>query len=419
MTGSSRGSEPPGRGEVRFETASITRRRSRRPELFVGLVGAFIAVAIAKPWSAPEPAPEEATPAPSTTAQVTHPEPTPATASPSPTVQPLPDPPTEAQAIAGIRSALLPHDGWGVRILEELPTANGSAVYRERWFPVNPPPLAADPGTGGLAVTATAFVAGDAVRAIGVTAPAGASPLDVRVWRIGPAPTTWLDVAPLDRATGAGHLTIMPPRQAAVPLAEWPSGLYRFELLMSDQAIAPVHVNLISLGSFRGVGTRPPPQAELSAGRTGPIGLARTPTGPFVVASGRVLSIDAAASTPLSQAATWFTSLDPAGRVVGSVAPSDGAGVDAIGFAFAPTDRAIEARLEPLGTTRGPAGGIVLSTSDGRDGTGHPVRWFSAPAGPLPAGTWGLEVRSGPSSVGPWRRYVVEIRPGQAWWRSS
>jgi len=420
MTGTPGGDAAPERGEVAFAATSVSARSSRRPAVAAGLLAAFVVLAIVKPWEGPPVAPPTAPlPAEPTSSPPVSPLPAPSAAASVAPSLPAGDPPaSEAEAIPGILGALRSHPGWGARVVLEDPRPGGGADYIEQWYPVAAPVTSPDPGPDDIAVQATAFVARMAVRAIGVTAPPGTSPLDLRVWRLGPGPQAWLDVAPLVAAEGDGRLTILPPRVGGVAESEWPSGLYRLDLLLDDHSIARVSINVIAIPSFgRALGSPSPSPSPSGGPSPAPTGaLASAPTGLFALVGGHVVALNGIAGVGTSPAGIWYASLDPASRAVSIVTPPGDALVGAVGFTFGQGLVAPEARLERLAGQPLAVGDLAIVDSDRRHGTSRPSRVFvPAAGGGFEPGVYALDVRSGTSATEPWQRYVVVIRPGTAW----
>jgi hypothetical protein len=411
--------------EVAFEPTRLGRRPGNpdRARIVAGLVVAVVGVALVKPWDDGPASPAAAGPSPA-----------PPTASSSPDASPA------ASAAAGPRwtgfgtqlsgaqirwddavEALVAHDGWGVRALVDTPNVDGGirpafATLSERWEPAAP---AIDGALGGsLAAEGTVSEAvvmptgGQSVRALGVTAPSGRTPLELRAWWLpgnGAAPR-WLDVRPVDPNVAGGHLLLLPPRLSDGPAAAWPAGSYRFDVLLGATVtrltiILPHDGTLRDGAPFGNTAERTvdPLKADLGG----------LPAGPFVVAGGVAIRVPSSLGPALGEAAAWLdvaSSADGTGTVAEVWLP----GLNGIG-AVLPVGARLEwaalERVAPAALVGVDAAARVLTDVRGRSSS----VLFSPPAAePWPAGTYALDVRWEADGVEQAGRWHVVVLPGPA-----
>jgi hypothetical protein len=218
------------------------RRRVDRVGLVAIVIGLGLVAAVAKPWAgAPSPAVVQASP--SWDASVAR------SAAPAPPSVPAPRIQQFVASRAKILGAIDPHDAWGVRAVVRGQAGPGNPngpEYTERWARA-----VKRPDGSRLALLGTGD---ESVVALGVTAPAAETPVDIRVWR----PTEAGDWESLDvrsLADTTGDVLLGPPPGDRLALETWPAGAYRIELLVGARS-AVIDVRLP--GRFDRV-PQPPP----------------------------------------------------------------------------------------------------------------------------------------------------------------
>ncbi|HEY8869453.1 MAG TPA: hypothetical protein VIM30_08675 [Candidatus Limnocylindrales bacterium] len=431
---------------VEFAPHSIRSRRGRDPAAIVAIVlVAVVALAIAKPWDDQGRPRGEAARSAASSGPTESGASSPVRGLPSPApvaVSRVPPEPPAAAELGFVLGAARTHDGWGVRVIADAPPSSldlRPPLLEERWFAARP---------GGP--PATIPIGESAVRAFGLTVPAGTAPLDVRVWRFNSlGPPTWLETVPVDgRAPGAPPL-LWPPFEGGAWDLTWPSGRYQFELLT---AAGIVSVDALIQGASNPDDPRgaPPPAAPFSApdGSETPGASSTNPpfgldvngvdSGAFVasqpvatsgsserpstlpaisVAGGQPTSVfdDRAAwldahPTSIDQGAQgsaldplWLTSYQPGAVALGVIAPE---GLEITG--------ARVVRLEPAGI-----GNQVISPSfvdvhaTFRDEAPRSIVQFASPVGTAwPAGVYGLIVDLEAGGIVRHALYVVTLLPG-------
>jgi hypothetical protein len=372
----------PGRPSVDFEPVVLRPPgRRRRPE--PALMGAVIvtvalAVAVVKPWHT----------APSgTTARPTH-GPTAATAAAAPALDPA-DPPTAVRVLA----ALAPHDAWGVRVV--APASGGSVSLAETWQPAVP---IDDDRISALAVTSTPGIV-----AIGVTAPADDSALDVRAWARG-HDGQWhrLDVGRFASDRPAADLLLPPPTVDGAVLPAWPSGRYRLDLLTGDS------IRRIDLTIDPDVAPAEAPISTVpSLDREGPIAwLGAVPSGPFAVADGVVQPLAGVAGDAITDAEAWLGDE----RVATAWLPS-ATGLGVLLPAGTRDPSGVIRRLAPDPIFAGPVGraGVRFGAANART----PYVVFDAPeASRFEPGLYAMDIQWSGTEGRRARTWTMELRPG-------
>lgn len=411
---------------VEFEPTRLG-RGGRGPDraLIVALVALFgVGLALVKPWDGGEPGSPPAAGAPVASGAPSLPgRPPRATASAPPgwtgSGAPISIAPSGWDKVA---AALEMHDGWGVRALVDTPNADGGirpvhATLTERWEPAAPP---IDGALGGsLAESSTVSEAvvmptsGEGVRALGVTAPADRTPLEVRAWRLprdGLAPR-WLDVRPVDPNVAGGHLLLLPPCRPDGPAPWWPPGSYRLDLLLGRT------VTRLTVVLPDGTTALPDdPFEDAPGGRSMVVDplladLGGLPAGPFVVAGGAAIPVDPAFGPALDEAAAWLDAgsgrADP--RAVAEVWLPDLNGIGQVLPVGARVEWAALERIAPAGLSGVDATARVVTDVRGRSSTVV----FSPPGeGAWPAGTYALDVRWTEGGVRQAGRWHIAVLPG-------
>ncbi|MDH4141144.1 MAG: hypothetical protein OEV61_00890 [Chloroflexota bacterium] len=272
-----------------LETAPIRppdRRRRPDPALVGALVVAVaVLVAIIKPWDA-GPVASERSPRPSV-----------AVASPGPTV-PSRDPSSPRVANA-ILEALEVHHAWGIRVLTQ---GSGTLDFVERWHSAEP--------TDEAQVAPLVVSLVPSIAAIGITSPSGTTPLDVRAWARG-HDGQWhrLDVRRFASDRPAADLLFAPPVVDGATLPVWPSGRYRFDLLMGGY-VARMD---LSIGADASIADAPVSSFGYAVDR-GPVSWpADIQPGPYAVAGGVVIPLAGGGGDSLGVAEAWVAG-DPVAR---------------------------------------------------------------------------------------------------------
>ncbi len=383
---------------------AIDRRRRPRVEAAVVatvLVG-FLVLAVMKPWEANgqrQVAGPSDLPASSAAAV--------ASAGSASARAALPTPIVPFPSDAALVAATGEHRAWGVRavVLSEAAAPAGGPVV-ERWLP-------SDVNSGAsLTLDAAPPISGptDTVIALGVTAPDGALPLDLRFWRLdqgsvaerivpipipGPLPATWL---------------WLPDPADATALGTWPAGMYRIDVLLG-----PRIVRLLTT-----IPTSAPSPARDGQPAIGPpldVSLARIDPGPFSIADGLVTPIVADTSPgphepPVDEPTAW---LDIAGGGVplSSIGRISSRDVSAIGLQLPAGAVPLSALVVPGSATVGvrTSSEVIAALPGGRQAIvvrpiDQPV--FSAGLYQL-IGTWRTE--PGAQSSATWQFEIVPSTP--------
>ena len=217
--------DDPPRRSLEVEPARVGRRRSSVVPILVSMAAAaFVLVAVVKPWAGegaggsprPSSAPG-ATTRPGGTAAL-------------PSASPGPTPAVIRLRDEDLLAATSPRSSWGIRAVV-LPSGPVDSL-EERWTPIDDTGYAIAADTRTVAASAPVALDGDTVVALGVTTPADALPLDMRIWR--------MDTGGIPRRLPAvtiagpepGSRLWKPVSSTGVPGAPWPAGTYRIDVLL-------------------------------------------------------------------------------------------------------------------------------------------------------------------------------------------
>lgn len=227
------------------------------PAVVLLAVTAVLAVSILKPWDAGAASPDGAAPDPGvvglpvpTGAAVALPAEAPggpgdSSADPDGTAAPAdrtPRPPSAMEPTVlpaipgpeGLAEALLPRDEWGLRAIVFEPAtgavqAGPDARLVERW-------IRADVEGSRRSLNAPAAFAGDAVVALGLTAPPGVQPVAVRIWRLSELELP--QRVAVEEIPGPGPFGVLwRPGRSATALGTWPRGSYRVDVVLADRVV--------------------------------------------------------------------------------------------------------------------------------------------------------------------------------------
>ncbi|CAN5489189.1 hypothetical protein BH20CHL7_BH20CHL7_16460 [soil metagenome] len=299
-----------------IEPVRVGDRRRRVDPLVIGVLVVIVGVASAvlKPWGA-----EPAVPTRDPSFLPGQAEPnTIDSAVPAGSGDLLPVDPDDPRSVVAMLAALEFHDAWGVRAVVDG-TVGGA--FDERWRRAVP--------TAGGPVAPLIIATGSPIRAIGVTAPAGRTPLAVRAWALAPSGDwAWLDARrPASDRPGA-DLLLLPPRIDGRRLGSWPAGRYRLDLLMGP-GVERIDLTIDATSGLEVPALGPSPsgadQPASPASPVGPAWPAVVPPGPYAVVAGAVVPLRGEGTHPLTTAAAW---LDPSGMTASSwLARTTGLGV--------------------------------------------------------------------------------------------
>lgn len=294
---------------VEFEPVKLGPRRRRVDPLAIGalLVVIGVVAAVLKPWNeAAEPGASgpsrdsvQAAASPSAPDSLTGPH--------STAVVALPRIPTSSTASLAswtdLRAAVHPHDAWGIRAI--LAESSGALAplteqrFAERWdaLPDDPesiPSVDIEPNAR-------------TVVAIGITFPAGHTPLDTRIWLIHTDRLEWVDTQAMDPSPSGGAFLYRELSAGGSPL-NWAAGRYRVDVLV-DGGIRRFGFTLPN--RFEIVPDRADPPAA-QGDLVDPAGgaLPDLPVGLFVTASGVSIPLPGAAGPRLDEAGAWLN-VDP------------------------------------------------------------------------------------------------------------
>ena len=277
-------------------------------------VGIAIVAAVAKPWGGPEPADDQ-------TAASSPPLASPIAAA-IPSAVPFEGPATPLPRVIQRRNASTPdwsdigravrrHESWGIRVILRAPASDGpSTRVVERWFGL--------PSADGGPAEVSVDVGTVPILALGVTFPTSQLPLDVRVWRVGPAGPAWLDIQAVDSvASGGAFLYARPGPPGRPPLSgrqaqSWEPGTYRVDVLV-DGGIRSIGVRIAGTGDdpVTGDATGDPestPLVPLVAPEDSE--LPDIAIGAFATVDGASVAFDAVEGPPLDAAGAWLN-VDP------------------------------------------------------------------------------------------------------------
>ena len=403
--------DDPPRRSLEVEPARVGRRRSSVVPILVSMAAAaFVLVAVVKPWTGdgaggsprPSSAPG-ATTRPGGTAAL-------------PSASPGPTPAVIRLRDEDLLVATSPRSSWGIRAVV-LPSGPVDSL-EERWTPIDDPGYNTAADTRTVAASAPVALDGDTVVALGVTTPADALPLDMRIWR--------MDTGGIPRRLPAvtiagpepGSRLWKPVSSTGVPGAPWPAGTYRIDVLLgrSIDRVVLVVPGDPSPGDAVDPGDGATLPADLAAQVSG-LG-----EGLFVVADGRPIPVDALGlpGARLGEREAWLSpGIDlPAwavGRVtsdhvagVGVVLPSGATQTSLTLDLVSPIGATVAARIEQLPLAAGPFAvpleesdrmGIVAHVDGGR---------------PFAAGTYRVWAswRTGSGEPGSSVRYLEIVPPG-------
>jgi hypothetical protein len=385
-----------------------------RSRLIVALLGAFVIVALLKPWEALRDQASAPAPLPSVHASA-----------PAPSTGPVTG---EGGLGAGLDwsvagPVVARHDVWGVRalVLESGAAAGavststssnlGNLHAAEVWTAATPTDIGArapEPSAPGEIVSDATLVRtqGAPVAAIGVTSPDAQPVIDVRLWRIVGGQATRVDAVDLPgTAPGIDRLLVPPPDLD--PSGLWPPGVYHLDLLVRQKVLG-LTLLLPRL-------PHDPAQIARITELAGAL-----PPGPFMVtratpASGRDYVVSVIPTSPLQrlgEAAAW---LQLAGR-----SPIDGApdaatiaadsSIVALGLRGRPGEQlasTIMVNLAPATPHTRPGLVVASETSD--------IVIYDLGTDGLPPGVYQIETTwfNGPSHVA--RSLYLDVRgPGPA-----
>ncbi len=382
-----------------------------RSRLIVALLGAFVVVALLKPWEALRQ--ESSLPQPSPSSQA---------ATPGPTGAPPPNRAPAAQrvdwSVAG--PVMQRHDSWGLRALvlqsgalaATVSTASSASLgdlhAAEVWTAATPSDIgphapAATPSSTGQVISDAVLLRtqGAPVAAIGVTSPDDQPVIDIRVWRIVNAQAFRIDAQDLPgNAPGVDRLLI--PPAGLDPSGLWPPGLYHIDLLVRQKVLS-VTVFLPPLLHDQ---TQIARITELAQA---------LPPGPFVVSTAKpgsgldylVTAVVTSSVPQLGEAAAWLklTGLTPrAGAPDAATITTDGS-IVALGLRGAPGEKlasTVLVNLAPL--TPHTLTGLVVDSP-----TSDIVIYELGPDG-LPAGVYQVESSWFKGSVGQERNLYLDVR---------
>jgi len=376
-----------------FEPAPIgPRRRRRGPQpVVVGtlVVALALAVAVIKPWDGDTGAAllrRSLTPLASGVAAATVP----------PTPVPL-DPSDPGDAVA-VLAALERHDLWGVQVVAQEAGTTSETTLVEHWFKVVPTP---DGGVSPLIVTSVPSIV-----ALGISAPAEVTPLDVRVWARGhDGQWHWLEVGGFASDRPAAELLLPPPTVDGATLPIWPPGRYRLDLLMGqavyrldltiDPDVAPDEAPVSRWSIATGDGTL----AWLDDIRVGP----------FAVSNGFVLRLTGRDGATLRDAEAWL-GLD--GQVASMWLPS----ATGLGVVLPEGSRDASANIRRIAPDPGDPGTMAqVEVEAGTTQGGAAFIGFDAVAGSrFEPGLYAIDVAWNERSGSRSSTWHVELRPGPA-----
>jgi hypothetical protein len=299
---------------------------------------------------------------------------------------------TDPRIAARYLSVLRTRDSWGIRAVIAAP---GHPDLAERW-------VAAELGRrlGDDPMTTRLDASGNEVLALGVTTPADATPLAIRVWQTGPNGTlVWLDARRVASDLPAGELLLLPPTLDGEAARQWPAGDYRIDLLMGTW-IERLGVRLARTAVVAEPSddpTRPttPPVGPDRAAMP-PAWLGNVPAGAFAVVDGVVKPLPGEPGSTLQDAQAWLDVATGARAGAGAghhVASTGRVGVTRIGVMLPGGAHAASGILRPL-TSAPDFEGQPALVGDRVDASNNPTAFllFRTPDGePWPAGTYAIE----------------------------
>jgi hypothetical protein len=312
---------------VEFEPVKIGQPRRPLDAVSIGavVVAIALAAAILKPWNAGSEADDAGAAAEASaqaagltagTASLTRPHSTAGVALP----RILRSVSASSPTWADIEPVVRRHEDWGIRAIviksstDATPSTSGSASasgsatanqrFAERWVP-----LPFD------AVEPAAYVDSSdrSIVALGITFPTSHTPLDARIWRIGPAGLEWVDTEALDSVPSGGGFLYARPGIAGGLTRAWAPGTYRVDVLV-DGSIRRFGVTIPD--RFSNV---PAPSGRPSLRDVGELidpGKAPVPDLPiglFATVDGVAVPLPADEGPPLDEAGAWLD-VDPGTR---------------------------------------------------------------------------------------------------------
>jgi hypothetical protein len=339
--------------------------RRNRTAVLVAIVVVFLAVAYLKPWESPTDRAPGASP------------------SAGASIAPSASPETAATldwSVAG--PVLAPRDAWGLRALVIEDSAQAAAPgaspaagrpladrLAEVWVDAHPFDSAGptpQPSSEGQVVTNAALVptGSSSVRAIGVTSPRGQPIIDIRLWRIVDGRAQRVDVLDLSGAAPGVDRLLVPPASLG-RAGEWPSGTYRFDLLVGRRVV------VLTMVLPARPHNRPAIAAMADLAR-------RLPSGLFLVAPQPndrthpydVTTVPASPVAPLSDAAAWLQlsgGTDPGAESATATIEADPSAVG-IGIRGSPGEKLISqifVSLAPLSDVSSTTAGIADPDANG------------------------------------------------------
>ncbi len=277
------------------------RRASTAPLVAIVVLTAFVGAALLKPWEG-GPAPlRSAGPAASRPPVAGASSSIGPAASPDETGALLPGRPFRLPTDVEVVDAARVHPDWGVRAVIAPGAADGaqpptSPVLADQWQAIGTPPDAPAVEVGTYAVGPASD---DEVLALGVTTPADALALDVRIWAIADDGTLRRESPRPIAGPETGSLLWRPDPRDVTRVGGWPGGKYRIDVLLA-KGIVRVAVDVQTTGP-RVLTNGPIPAPQDLAAR-----LATTAPGVFAFNSFDVLPVVVDPGGPLDERESWL-----------------------------------------------------------------------------------------------------------------
>lgn len=301
---------------------------------------------------------------------------------------------SSASAVA-ILAALQPRDAWGVRIVVAGSAGLGrGGTLIERWRE----------RSRGEPDRSIRFQVDAPIVALGVTAPADAAALAIRVWKLQSNGTwRWLDARRPNSVRPAADLVLLPPREVDVPSVSWSSGRYRLDVLLGS-TIERLEVSL-DTPAWPGFD---PDRVAVDRG-DGVAWPGILVSGPFAIVDGSIQPLDGRPLPDPVEAASWLD-------VDGGVAVVSSRTVDGLGIALAPGSTQVTGTIRRLAPGALPGETEVIGGEVGvrLDAAARPVVAvrFDAPDGvALVSGVYALAVSWRAADLDRSATWVVEVRP--------